>query len=179
MKNRLTTTALLLCISLYAFTQSTPDNKQSVINAAGGSSLNGYHQFEWSVGEMALINQMSDGTNKLIVTNGFIQPYLLYPGRDNNTNGFDAEEIRIFPNPATQYIEINFFTKQKGKLTVHFYDATGKKVFTKELTSNGVDLIDRIPVNALAQGVYVLHVELTGAPGSVSKKSSYKFVKIQ
>ena len=122
---------------------------------------------------------MSDASDKIIVTNGFLQPYLLYPGRNNTNNAFDADEVKIFPNPATQYIEINFFTKQKGKLTIHFFDALGKKVFTKELTSNGVDLVDRIPITKLSQGIYILQIELTGEEGSVSKKSSYKFVKTQ
>lgn len=170
---------MLLCIFMYAAAQSPQDYKQTVINSSGGSSSHGYYQFEWNVGEAALINQMGDVNEKLIVTNGFLQPYLLYPGRNNTDNAFDVDEVRIFPNPATHYIEINFFTKQKGKLTIHFYDALGKKVFSKELTSNGVDLVDRIPITKLSQGIYILHIELTGEEGFVSKKSSYKFVKTQ
>ena len=170
---------MLLCICSFIAAQTPQDYKQSVINSSGGTSSQGYYQFEWNVGEMALINQMSDASDKIIVTNGFLQPYLLYPGRNNTNNAFDADEVKIFPNPATQYIEINFFTKQKGKLTIHFFDALGKKVFTKELTSNGVDLVDRIPITKLSQGIYILQIELTGEEGSVSKKSSYKFVKTQ
>src|SRR6185295_15195114 len=143
MKNGVTTCAsLLLCYC--ALSQSS---NQSVINSAGGSSKYKYYQFEWSVGEMALINQMTDVGNKMIVTNGFIQPYILYPGKhhDNNKH-FDKDEIRLFPNPATNYVEINFFTKQKGRLAIHLYDAMGNKSYSKEMTCDGVDLIERIPV---------------------------------
>ncbi len=170
------TTFALLLLSYIACSQN---NRQAVINATGGSSQHGYYQFEWSVGEMALVNQMNDASNKLTVTNGFIQPYILFPARDNNNQPFDADEIRIFPNPATSYVEINFFTKQKGKLVIYFYDALGKKVFAKELTSNGVDLIERVPVTGLAQGMYMLQIELVPDPGSVSKKSAYKIVKTE
>ena len=176
MKNRVTTITVLLFFSCCAHTQ---DNRHSVINSSGGSSHQGYYQFEWSVGELALINQMTDVGKTLLVTNGFIQPYILYPGRNNSSRDFDADEIRIFPNPATEYVEINFFTKQKGKITVHFYDASGKRVFTRELTSNGVDLVERIPVTKLPQGIYVLNIVLYPTEGSVSKQSAYKIIKAQ
>jgi hypothetical protein len=174
MKN--TTTCVLLLISYIACSQS---NKQAVINASGGFFQQGYYQFEWNVGEMSLVNQMNDATNKLAVTHGFIQPYILYPARDNNQRPFDADEVRIFPNPSTSYVEINMSTKQKGKLVIYFYDVLGKKIYTKELTGNGVDLIERIPLTGLPQGVYILHIELVPDPGSVSKKSDFKIVKTE
>ena len=111
----------MLCIYAYAAAQAPQDYKQSVINSSGGTSSQGYYQFEWNVGEMALINQMSDANEKIIVTNGFLQPYLLYPSRNNTNEAFDADEVKIFPNPATQYIEINFFTKQKRQTNYPFF----------------------------------------------------------
>jgi hypothetical protein len=175
MKNT-TTCVLLLLLSYIACSQN---NKQAVINASGGFFQQGYYQFEWSVGEMSLVNQMNDATNKLTVTNGFIQPHILYPARNNDQQPFDANEIRIFPNPATSYVEINLSTKQKGRLSIYFYDVLGKKVYVKELTGNGVDLIERIPVTGLPQGVYILHIELVPDPGSVSKKADFKVVKTE
>jgi hypothetical protein len=176
MKNRLTTFTVLLLLS---FSASAQYSQQSVINSSGGSFHHGYYRFEWSVGEMALVNQMTDAGGTFVVTNGFLQPYILYPGQNNEETRFDADEVRIFPNPATEYIEINFTTKQKGKITVQCYDASGKSMITEEYTSNGVDLIERIPITQLSQGLYFVHIVLTASEGYISKKSTYKIIKTQ
>jgi hypothetical protein len=59
----------------------------SVINAGGGTFQAGYYQFEWSIGELALIGEMSSSNNSLVITNGFIQPFIQYPAT-NNINSF-------------------------------------------------------------------------------------------
>ncbi len=154
------------------------NNTPSVINAAGGSAKSGYYHFEWSVGELSLVNQMNSSSNTLIVTNGFLQPYTLYPVFSNQNNYFGNEEIKVFPNPASVFVEIDFFTKQKGKIMLTFYDAAGKTVYVKELRSNGVDLIEKIPVSHFAGGVYALLVELEADAGFISKRGVYKITKI-
>lgn len=175
MKNRIATISVLfLCYTSYS-----QQNMQAVVNASGGYAAHDYYRFEWSVGELALVNQMTSSDNRTVLTNGFIQPYILYPGRNPDGQLFDADEIRIFPIPASTYLEVNFFTKQKGKLHLQFYDVLGKKIYSTDLTSNGVDLIQRIPVNHLPQGTYLLHINLVPEPGSMAKKGTYKFIKIQ
>jgi len=55
MKNKITVIIVFFFISISCFSQRiTP----SVINVSGGVSQQGYYQFEWSVGEMSLVNQM-------------------------------------------------------------------------------------------------------------------------
>ena len=114
MKSSTTIIAFFL-ITARCFSQSI---SSSVVNAGGGSSKNGYYQFEWSIGEMSLINEMQSGSNNLIVTNGFLQPYILYPSTYYSASNFMLDEVRIFPNPASRYVEINFFTKEKAQETI-------------------------------------------------------------
>jgi hypothetical protein len=175
MKSSTTIIAFLL-ISANCFSQSI---SSSVVNAGGGSFKNGYYQFEWSIGEMSLINEMQSGSNNLIVTNGFLQPYILYPATYYSTSNFMLDEVRIFPNPASRYVEINFFTKEKGRITLDFFDALGKKVYSEQIISNGVDLIHRIPVAKFASGTYMLYINLDGDPGYLSKRSAFKILKIE
>jgi len=175
MKNKITT-VIVFFISFSCFSQSiTP----SIINVAGGSSQKGYYQFEWSVGEMSLVNEMESRPNMLAVTNGLLQPYILNPGTNNTNNRFGADEIRIFPNPASSYVEINFFNRQQGRLKISFYNGVGQKVYLTELHTYGVDLIHKIPVKYLAGGIYLLYIELDADPGFVSKKGVYKINKIE
>lgn len=174
MKNA-TTIIVGILISTICYTQSI---SSSVINASGGTSKNGYYQFEWSIGEMALVSQMQSG-NQLIVSNGFLQPYILFPGSFYGLGQFAAEEIKIFPNPASRFVEINFFTKQKGAVTLGFYDMLGKKVYAHQITCNGVDLIHRIPLTNLPGGSYLLQISLEADPGYLSKHGAYKILKIE
>ena len=151
----------------------------SVFNAAGASFKQGYYQFEWSVGELSLVGEMTSSNNSFVITNGFIQPFIQYPARDNSNNNFDNDEIRVFPNPASSYVEINFMTKQKGRITLSFYDGGGKKIYTATDWYYGVGMIKRIPVSKLPNEVYMLHVDLDPDPGSVAKKGVYKIIKIK
>jgi len=151
----------------------------SVLNTGGGSFQSGYYQFEWSIGELALVGEMSGSNNSLVITNGFIQPFIQYPATNNTNNIFGNDEIKVFPNPASSYVEINFFTKQKGRITLSFYDGLGKKIFTVTDWYYGVGLIKRIPVSQLPNEVYMLHVDLDPYPGYSSKKGIYKIVKIK
>ena len=160
----------------YSYAQSIAP---SVFNAAGASFKQGYYQFEWSVGELSLIGEMTSSNNSFVITNGFIQPFIHNPARDNSNNIFDNDEIKVFPNPASSYVEINFMTKQKGRITLSFYDGSGKKIYTTTDWYYGVGMIKRIPVSKLPNEVYMLHVDLDPDPGSVAKKGVYKIIKIK
>jgi hypothetical protein len=170
-----TTIIALLFISTVSYCQSI---NTSTINSCGGSAKNGYYQFEWSVGESTLIDQM-ESAGKLIVTNGFLQPYLVNPGTNDPNYLFSVDEIKVFPNPASRYVEINFFTKQKGQVLMTLYDAIGQKIYTQEITCYGVDLIHRIPVTQLQNGSYVLNITLNSNLGFPVKQGAYRIVKIQ
>jgi len=161
-------------VSAYCYAQSI---SFSVINSCGGT-FNSNYQFEWSIGEMSLVNQMQSG-DQVIVSNGFLQPYILFPATFFLQEQFDASEIKILPNPATSFVEINFFTKQKGQVTFGFYDMLGRKVYAQQIISSGVDLIHRVPLTNLPGGSYVLHIILDADPGYISKEGSYKILKIE
>jgi len=172
-------TITLVIVFFFLFNCNSQSIAPSVINASGGSFQSGYYQLEWSIGELALVGEMTSSNNSLVITNGFIQPFVQYPGTNNTNNIFGNDEIKIFPNPASSYVEINFFTKQKGRLTLSFYDGAGRKIFTVTDWYYGVGLIKRIPVSQLPNEVYMLHVDLDPDPGYSSKKGIYKIVKIK
>jgi len=175
MKRTITLTILFFSL----FHCSAQNIAPSVINTGGGSFQSGYYQFEWSIGEMALVGEMSSSNNSLVITNGFIQPFIQYPATNNTNNIFANDEIKVFPNPASSYVEINFLTKQQGRITLTFYDGSGRKILTIADSYYGIGLIKRIPVNQLPNEVYMLHVDLDPYPGYSSKKGVYKIIKIK
>jgi len=175
MKNTIT----LVIVFFFFINCSAQSITPSVFNSSGGFFKSGYYQLEWSIGELALVNQMTSSNNSLVITNGFIQPFIQHPATNNTNNLFANDEIKVFPNPASSYVEINFLTKQKGRITLSFYDASGRKIFTTADSYYGVGLIKRIPVSHLPNEVYMLHVDLDPEPGYSSKKGIYKIVKIK
>jgi Secretion system C-terminal sorting domain len=175
MKNTIT----LVIVFFSLFNCSAQSISPSVINTGGGSFQAGYYQFEWSMGELALVGEMNSSNNSLVITNGFIQPFIQYPATNNTNNIFGNDEIKVFPNPASSYVEINFFTKQMGRITLSFYDGSGRKILSVTDSYYGVGLIKRIPVSQLPNEVYMLHVDLAPYPGYSSKKGVYKIVKIK
>jgi len=172
-------TITLVLVLFFLLNCNSQSIAPSVINTSGGTFQSGYYQLEWSIGELALVGEMTSSNNSLVITNGFIQPFIQYPANNNTNNIFGSDEIRIFPNPASDYVEVNFFTKQKGRITLSFYDGAGRKILTLTDRYYGVGLIRRIPVSQLPNEVYMLHVHLDADRGYHSKKGVYKIVKIK
>lgn len=174
MKNLVILT-LGLTIAGYSFGQTiTPQT----INSTGGSERKGNVRIDWSVGEMSLVNKLSDDYTGWIITNGFIQPFTDNPASVNNAVAFDQNEIRILPNPTRGKIEINVNTKQQGRVSIHLYDALGTLLYVKQVTGYGYGLIETIDLTRYAHGTYMLKIELTPSAGFVKKRGSYKITKI-
>ena len=172
-------TIALVIVFFFFFYSNSQLSAPSVLNTAGGTSQSGYYQFEWSIGELALVGEMTSSNNSLVITNGVIQPFIQYPAKNNTNNTFANDEIKIFPNPTSSYVEINFLTKQRGRITISFYDGAGKKIYAVSDVYYGVGLIKRIPVSRLPNEVYMLHVDLDPYPGYAAKKGVYKIIKIK
>jgi hypothetical protein len=149
----------------------------AVLNTSGGTHSFGYANIDWSVGEMPLINTGS--SSLLVVTNGFLQPFTEKPSDTDIGSLFSPDEIRIFPNPSTSYVEINFLTQQKGNLSFRLYNSLGQLQFEKTFYSYGLGRIERINMERLPSTEYFLQIVLDPEPGSVRKKGGYKIIKLQ
>ncbi|HET9744788.1 MAG TPA: hypothetical protein VFP97_03685 [Chitinophagaceae bacterium] len=172
-------TITLVALFFFFFCGNSQIVAPSVMNTSGGNAQSGYYQFEWSIGELSLVGDMTSSNNSLVITNGFIQSLIQYPSRDNSNYIFGSEEIKVFPNPASSYVEINFFTKQRGRIRMSFHDGAGKKIYTTSDIYYGVGLIKRIPVTKLPNEVYMLHIDLEPFAGYSPKKGTYKIIKIK
>src|SRR5688572_29222418 len=159
------TIGLILCA--YSFGQTiTPQT----INSTGGSERKGNVRIDWSVGEMSLVNKLTDDYTGLIITNGFIQPYTDNPSSVNNAVAFDRDEIRILPNPTRGKLEINVNTKQQGRISITLYDALGTLLYVKQVIGYGYGLIETFDMTRFTHGAYMLKVELIPAAGFVKKR---------
>jgi hypothetical protein len=145
-----------------------------VINTTGGAATIGDVKFEWSVGEMPIVSTMQ---NVIVITNGFLQPIIAVPGENSGSN-FGVDEIRVFPNPTSSFVDVKVLTKQKGTISLRLYNSTGQLVFQNQFAGNGVSHTERIEMQSLSATEYFLQIVLDPAPGSTSKKGGYKIIKI-
>jgi hypothetical protein len=166
----------LLALILLNLTSATAQSiTPAVINVTGNSYTKGYYSFDWSVGEMALVETAKATDGRIIVTNGILQPGLNLVNLGLN---FTPDEVKIFPNPTYGKIEINFSTLQQGSLLINLYDANGRLVISKRTISYGMGNIEYFDLSRFASGTYFLKIDLDPSLGSMPKTGSYKLVKL-
>lgn len=69
-------------------------------------------------------------------------------------NGMQQEDIKIFPNPASQVLNINHSSKITKELKVQIYDLTGRLVWNGTINKQQIS----IPVASWARGNYQIRV---------------------
>ena len=88
-------------------------------------------------------------------------------GGSLSTLDYDLEnQISIYPNPANEYLTINYKTNQKQDISV--YSSLGKLLATYKNAENNF----QVPVNHLANGLYFMKVQ-----NESGKTATLKFVK--
>ena len=172
--------ATAILIGIAATAQSiTP----RVLNSSGGTAPVGSKFYlDWSVGEMTLVNTMQNSgfSGLIIVTNGFIQPPLDDAAGDESyittTKPVPNDNLRVYPNPATNYVMIEFPVQEAGKIRVTLYNSMGEMVYDKQISTYGQGTKERISMAAFMQGTYMLRVVTTGT-GGTPKEAVYKIFK--
>ncbi len=71
-----------------------------------------------------------------------------------NTNEISESEIKIYPNPASDYFYVNIIKKYN----IQIFDLTGNLIFTK----NNCNKNSAININSLNKGIYVVRIESEG-----------------
>ena len=145
----------LLTSFLIVNSASAQTSQPNVINAAGGSATVGADIFEWSVGEMALINTaIAPG---IMVTQGLLQP-------TEQSNGIgesklSLSELSVYPNPTTHQLWINWNKSAKVFATIQVKDLTGRLYFQKQLTDKVGTETYLIDLSLLSAGAYLLTID--------------------
>ena len=150
----------------------------AIINVTGQSANSGNYQFEWSIGESAAITTMT--SSNLIVTSGLLQSIVPYRPIPNTSNNFLPDEIKIYPNPTRNIIEINILHAIAGKNKLELFDIQGRKMMEKEFEYYGGGRVEKWDLSRLAAGLYFLHIQLLHpVSGQALKKGAFRIIKIQ
>ena len=91
-----------------------------------------------------------------------------YYAKNTGISQFDNVEVSVYPNPASNYVNVEVLSDEAQQFTATVVDMMGKTVYTDQIGHNGGSQIYTIPVNTLAKGVYFLHLD--GTSGSHVQK---------
>ena len=67
-----------------------------------------------------------------------------------------SEELIVFPNPTSEFIQIQTSDRTNGSVTIQIIDQTGKIVHQSESVIRNGKLEDRVAVENIPSGVYSL-----------------------
>lgn len=166
-------TTITFLFTRYAFCQTV---SPSVTNVAGGSAGSGYYRFDWSIGEMCIIETFSKPLINL--TNGFLQPGIERPGHAHVIDFFATGDIMLFPNPASTITEINFRVPQAGHVTMQVTNALGKLMHIRQFDYSGIGHIEKLDVQQFPAGTYFISIKLSPTDQSATRNGVFKLVHI-
>ena len=88
----------------------------STLNASGATANKGYYSFDWSIGESAAVSTLANSS--LMVTQGVLQYHSGNVVEKNVGMIWFPNEVKLFPNPVRNILEIDFKHLVPGSL--HF-----------------------------------------------------------
>jgi hypothetical protein len=155
----------------------------AIFNAAGGSYDNAlsYYRFEWSFGELLLIQAFAPADSSILLTHGVLQPCTDIIGSSPPTVIFESGDYRIFPNPTNGKFELNFFVREQGQMSLQLINSLGQVLETREFQYSGCCRIEMFDLGRYPGGVYFIVADLRPDDlhgGGATRHSGFKVIKL-
>lgn len=181
--------SLLLLYSLHCKSQSRVSTViPGTLNIGGGSAnLSQDFEVDWSIGESTVIETYSGQNNysnsivdsKWSITSGILQPYdivhIIYNALIPN---WTNQEIRFYPVPTHNIINIDFRSVTSGMITIQLYSREGKLIGSREFYQINGSGIQKWDLTNRPGGDYYFRILLTHPDGEVVKQGTFKIEKL-
>jgi hypothetical protein len=137
-------TTLLIVLSVNA------QVKQEVIASAGGYNVSGGLSISWTLGE-TIIPTFKSGDGTLVLTHGFQQQLIITTVEEK----LDVlVNIKVFPNPASDVLNIRFESPVEEEIGLTILDSQGKLIKSDIIEASVNE--KQINLQDLAGGIYYL-----------------------
>lgn len=124
--------------------------RQEVVASAGGYNVNGGLSVSWTLGE-TVIPTFQNGN--LILTHGFQQQIIITTVVENLDLFVD---VKVFPNPASDVVNIRFDAPVDGEITITIVDSKGRLVKRDLIEASMAE--KQINLQDFAAGIYYLRL---------------------
>lgn len=162
---------IVFCISaIPVFAQTyTP----TALNVAGGSNTINGQEFEYSIGEMVLVNTAT--ASNIVVTQGVLQPTDFETGISDQL--MDDGQLSVYPNPFDDFVNVAIDLPTNGSLLLSVYNIDGKLISQKGISIRSGKDNTRLSLEHLAAGNYVLNAVFE--TDNESYYQSFKILKMK
>ena len=142
--------SIFILFAMFSVLSVSGQVKQEVIASAGGYNTGGGLSISWTLGE-TIIPTFQNGN--LILTHGFQQQLIITAVEEN----IDIlVNIKVFPNPASDNLNIRFEEPIDGEVVITIIDSQGRVVKTETIESTTTE--KQISLQELGGGVYFLRM---------------------
>lgn len=147
-------TVIFLLFTSFSFAQTKI--LRASLSSAPQTVRTGDFTIQQSIGHMGLIRTSEQDNNTVI--SGFLIPQSFAQNSQPNTPQ-QSIEWQLYPNPFSTHINIDFSTEVNGNMQLLLFDVAGQLVMEKTLEARQQQ---RIPMEHLAQGEYIINVSVLG-----------------
>ena len=112
------------------------------------------------------------------MTSGVLQPSDWFHTPILRTESLRLDEVRLYPVPAKNTINLDFRSGDIGYFYVSMYDNSGKLIQTKEFIKTEKPITQNWNISKLASGLYFFKVLVRPNSYKIEKTGVFKFQKI-
>jgi len=141
---------LLFLITVFFVISASGQVKQEVIASAGGYDTNGSLSISWTLGE-TIIPTFTNGN--LVLTHGFQQQLIITTVEENLEVLIN---VTVYPNPASDIVNIRFESPVEGEITITLFDSQGRLFKTDVIESAMIE--KQINLQDIPAGIYYLRL---------------------
>ena len=167
-KSHMKRNSLIILMMLIAISVGAQQVKQEVIASAGGYNVASGNtiSISWTLGE-TIVPTFTSKDGSIVISHGFQQMLVVTAVEEHILN---PVTVSIFPNPASEVVNIKFETPTDGAITLFLLNSTGNLLKTEQIQPATIN--KDINLQDLPSGVYYLRL-LKGKQVNV-----YKVVKL-
>ena len=140
--------ALLITI-IWGFVGNAQSISPKIVASVGKTQQGLSMQIDWTLGEIAITAIQNPS---VMVTQGFHQPAYLITSI--NTLPTALGQIKVFPNPTSDWIEMNLKFQKIRTVQIKLVDVRGRLIWSK--TQNGLQFLEQVNMHNFPNGNYFL-----------------------
>jgi hypothetical protein len=126
--------------------------KQEVIASAGGYNTATGISLSWTLGE-TIVPAFTSADGSVKIVNGFQQQLIVTAVEENIDI---AVEVKIYPNPASDMLNIGFESAVESEIGITILDSHGRPVRSDRIEPNMIE--KQINLQDLPAGIYYLRL---------------------
>ena len=85
-----------------------------------------------------------------------------------NSSNVPAETVQVFPNPATEFVNIHFINEAAGDRLAELYDLNGRLILSQQISATEADASYTMNIGTINKGLYLLRI-IDGTTSSIHK----------